>query len=69
MTGAGPGVFRATDMEAALSKNFTPKAVEAIKISPDGLNSDIHGSAEYRANLVAVMTRRAVENIGKVTVS
>ena len=60
VTGAGPGVFRAKDMEAALAKSFTPKAVEGIKISPDGLNSDIHGSAEYRAHLVTVMASRAV---------
>jgi carbon-monoxide dehydrogenase medium subunit len=60
VTGAGPGVFRSIEMEAALAKSFTPKAVEAIKISPDGLNSDIHGSAEYRAHLVTVMASRAV---------
>jgi carbon-monoxide dehydrogenase medium subunit len=60
VTGAGPGVFRSPEMEAALTKSFTPKAVEAFKISPDGLNSDIHGSAEYRAHLVTVMAVRAV---------
>ncbi|MFZ1991552.1 MAG: xanthine dehydrogenase family protein subunit M [Alphaproteobacteria bacterium] len=60
ITGAGPGVFRSPEMEAALAKSFTPKAVEAIKISPNGLNSDIHGSAEYRAHLVTVMASRAV---------
>ena len=60
VTGAGPGVFRSPEMEAALTKSFTPKAVEAFKILPDGLNSDIHGSAEYRAHLVTVMASRAV---------
>jgi len=60
VTGAGPGVFRSPEMEAALTKSFTPKAVEAFKILPDGLNSDIHGSAEYRAHLVTVMAVRAV---------
>ena len=60
VTGAGPSVFRQPEMEAALQKSFTPAAVAAIRISPDGLNSDIHGSAEYRAHLVSVMASRAV---------
>jgi carbon-monoxide dehydrogenase medium subunit len=47
-------------MEAALAKSFTPDAIAGIAVDADGLNSDIHGSAEYRANLVAVMARRAV---------
>jgi carbon-monoxide dehydrogenase medium subunit len=63
VTGAGPGVFRTPDMEAALAKSFTPAAVEAIKVSPDGLNGDIHGSAEYRAHLVTVMAARAVAKV------
>jgi aerobic carbon-monoxide dehydrogenase medium subunit len=61
VTGAGPCVFRAPAMEAALSKSFTPDAVAKISVAADGLNSDIHASAEYRANLVTVMARRAVE--------
>jgi carbon-monoxide dehydrogenase medium subunit len=60
ITGAGPCVFRSTEMEAALAKSFTPEAISAIAIKADGLNSDIHGSAEYRAHLVSVMARRAV---------
>ncbi len=60
VTGAGPCVFRVPEMEAALAKSFTPDAVAGIAVSPDGLNSDIHGSAEYRAHLVTVMARRAV---------
>ncbi|MFL5239870.1 MAG: FAD binding domain-containing protein [Rhizomicrobium sp.] len=60
VTGAAPCVFRALEMEAALAKDFRPEALAAISISPDGLNSDIHGSAEYRAHLVPVMARRAV---------
>ena len=63
VTGAGPGVFREKAMEAALAKSFTPKSVEAIKVSPDALNSDIHGSAEYRAHLVTVIASRAVAKI------
>ncbi|HUO88079.1 MAG TPA: xanthine dehydrogenase family protein subunit M [Rhizomicrobium sp.] len=59
-TGAGPCVFRVPQMEAALAKSFTPDAVAKIAVAADGLNSDIHGSAEYRANLVTVMAKRAV---------
>ena len=60
VTGAGPCVFRVTEMENALAGVFTPEAVESISISDDGLNSDIHASAEYRAHLVTIMAKRAV---------
>lgn len=64
VNGAGPGVFRQTEMEQALSTNWSPEAVANIKQSPDGLNGDIHGSAEYRAHLVTVMAKRAVAEAG-----
>ena len=60
VTGAGPCVFRQTEMEQALARSFTPDAIKDIKQAQDGLNSDIHASAEYRAHLVNVMARRAV---------
>jgi len=60
VTGAGPVVFRQAEMEKALSSNFAPAAIEKIQHKADGLNSDIHASAEYRAHLVGVMARRAV---------
>jgi carbon-monoxide dehydrogenase medium subunit len=60
VTGAASSAFRESAMEAALAKSFTPDAVANIKVSPDNLNSDLHGSAEYRAHLVTVMAKRAV---------
>ena len=60
VTGAGPCVFRVPAMESALAGNFTPDAIKDIQIPDNGLNSDIHASAEYRAHLVNVMARRAV---------
>jgi carbon-monoxide dehydrogenase medium subunit len=60
VTGAGPCVFRVPEMEAALTRSFTPDAIKDITIPDDGLNSDIHASAEYRAHLVGVMARRSV---------
>lgn len=61
ITGAGQnGVFRHTEMEKALSANFSPDAIKDIVTPPDGLNSDIHASAEYRAHLINVVSRRAV---------
>jgi aerobic carbon-monoxide dehydrogenase medium subunit len=67
VTGAGGnGVFRVTSFEEALKKRFSPKSLEGLTVSADGLNSDIHGSAEYRAHLIAVLARRAVaEAVGK----
>ncbi|NPU10368.1 xanthine dehydrogenase family protein subunit M [Bradyrhizobium sp. 83002] len=62
VTGAGGnGVFRVTAFEEALQKRFSPKVLEGIPVSAEGLNSDIHGSAEYRAHLIGVLARRAVD--------
>lgn len=60
VTGAGPCVFRASDMEAALGSNFSASALDGVTIDASGLNSDIHASADYRAHLVSVMAKRAV---------
>jgi carbon-monoxide dehydrogenase medium subunit len=65
VTGAGPCVFRVKAMEDALAKSFSSDAIKDIKVPADGLNSDIHGSAEYRAHLVTVMARRAVDQANK----
>jgi aerobic carbon-monoxide dehydrogenase medium subunit len=61
ITGAGQGgVFRHTAMETALSGNFSPDAIANIVTPADDLNSDIHASAEYRAHLIGVISKRAV---------
>lgn len=62
VTGAGPCVFRHKEMEVALSKSFTVDALKGIKTDPKTMNSDIHGSGEYRAHLVSVVAKRAVQN-------
>jgi aerobic carbon-monoxide dehydrogenase medium subunit len=59
VTGGGNGVFRHQGLEDALSRSFTPAAA-GLKISAEGLSSDLHASAEYRAQLISVMAQRAV---------
>jgi carbon-monoxide dehydrogenase medium subunit len=60
VTGAAPSVFRFGEAEAALSKKFDPAALDGLALSPEGLNSDIHAAADYRAHCVVVMAKRAV---------
>jgi aerobic carbon-monoxide dehydrogenase medium subunit len=61
VTGAGAsGVFRVKAFEEALKKRFAPKSLEGLTVPADGMSSDIHGSAEYRAHLIGVLARRAV---------
>jgi aerobic carbon-monoxide dehydrogenase medium subunit len=64
VTGAASHVHRANAIEAALAKSFSADAAKAVKIPADHLNSDLHGSAEYRAHLVSVMAARAVAAAG-----
>src|ERR1051325_9835249 len=61
VSGAGPTALRQAEMEKALSAKFAPEAVANIKVKPDGLNNDLHASPEYRAHLITVMCKRAVE--------
>jgi carbon-monoxide dehydrogenase medium subunit len=60
VTGAGSGVFRASGLEAKLSGNYSAAALAGATVSAEGMNSDLHGSAEYRAALVPVLAARAV---------
>ena len=62
VTGASEdGVFRWSEAESALSSNFGADALDGLSLSGDGMISDLHGSGEYRAHLIAVLTKRAVK--------
>ena len=61
ITGAKPCVYNDKDLANALSKNFSSSAIENVKISSSGMNSDIHASSEYRANMVKVFAKKAVD--------
>ena len=64
VTGASEnGVFKWTEMEEALSSEFTLEKAKSVKLSSEGIMSDIHADAAYRANLVNVMAIRAIENL------
>lgn len=61
VTGASEdGVYRWTEAETALTENFSADALDGLSVSADGMISDLHGTPEYRANLVKVLTARAV---------
>jgi carbon-monoxide dehydrogenase medium subunit len=60
VTGAGPCAFRAENLERALNAKLVPQAVDEVEIDYERFNSDLHATAEFRANLVRVMARRAV---------
>ena len=61
VTGASEsGVFRWSEAEAALGDDFSPDAVKHLKASADGMIGDLHGTPEYRAHLIGVLTARAV---------
>lgn len=64
-TGASQnGVMRVPVIEDALKANWSASALDGIKVSDDGLIEDIHGTSDYRANLIKVMAQRAVESAG-----
>ncbi len=64
VTGASSdGVFRHAGLEEALNRSFTPESVDSVKIDASGLSSDLHASADYRAQLIRVQTQRAVKQL------
>lgn len=63
VTGAKACAFRATAIEAALEQSFTAASAKAVVMPTEGINSDMHGSAEYRAALISVLASRAVDKM------
>ncbi len=65
VTGAGSdGVFRHGEMEAALASDWSSSAIADCDVNADDMLSDLHGDNNYRANLVKVMAKRAVDTAG-----
>ena len=60
VTGAASSVFRASDIERALSASFTPDAAKRASVSAEDVSTDMHASADYRVHLVSVIASRAV---------
>jgi carbon-monoxide dehydrogenase medium subunit len=65
VTGAGPGVFRWREAEAALAQKLDAAALEGVRLDSSGFNQDIHADREYRANLVRVMAKRALAKLSR----
>ena len=63
VTGAGAHAHRASAFEQALQGEFAAGALDGLSVDASELNDDLHASAEYRAHLVGVMAKRAVESI------
>ncbi len=61
VTGAKSCVYNDKDLAGALTKNFSSSAIEGVKISSSGMNSDIHASSNYRANMVKAFAKKAVD--------
>jgi len=63
ITGAAGFAFRWAEAEAALGAEFSPGALAELDYDDSELNDDMHASAAYRANLMRVMTQRAVARL------
>ena len=61
VTGAKACVYNDKDLAGTLKKDFSSSAIDKVKISSSGMNSDIHASADYRANMVKVFAKKAVD--------
>ena len=61
VTGAKPCVYNNKDLAQALSKNFLSSVIDTVKMTSSGMNSDIHASADYRANMVRAFAKKAVD--------
>lgn len=62
VTGASEnGVYRWTDAETALTATFSPDALTPLTVPANGMIADLHGTPKYRANLVKILTARAVK--------
>ena len=61
VTGAKSCVYNDQNISGALSKSFSSSALDNVKISSSGMNSDVHASADYRANMVKIFAKKAVE--------
>ena len=61
VTGAKSCVYNDQNISGALSKSFSSSALDNVKISSSGMNSDVHASADYRANMVKIIAKKAVE--------
>ena len=61
VTGAKSSVYNAKDLAKALTSKFSSSSIDNFSVSSSGMNSDIHASAEYRANMIKVFAKKAVE--------
>ena len=61
VTGAKSCVYNDKDLAGVLNKNFSSSAIDSVKISSSGMNSDIHASSDYRANMVKAFAKKAVD--------
>ena len=61
ITGAKSCVYNDKDLSSALKKNFSSSAIDNVRISSSGMNSDIHASSEYRANMIKAFAKKAVD--------
>jgi carbon-monoxide dehydrogenase medium subunit len=59
VTGAKSCVYIDKDLSKKLSSDFSSSAIEGIELDDSEMNSDMHASAEYRANLVSLYAKKS----------